>query len=141
WHRNIKMKKFKDAKKFFISLKLKSSAEWFKLIKKNKKLKPNDIPYDPSQYYKNNGFISWKDLLGDSYNISLSRSTNAHPHLKKNIRYKFAKKIVKKYNFKNKSQYFEKWKTFKNLGFPRNVESYFSIRKEWKDWADFLGKK
>jgi len=41
---------FKDAKDFVVALKLKSPKEWDEYVKSGKK--PDDIPSDPSSFYK-----------------------------------------------------------------------------------------
>ena len=138
WSKDTKMKNFTEAKKFFRSLKLSSGNEWFKKIKNNKNFKPSNIPMDPSVYYKKKGFVSWKDLLGNSYDIRISRS-NIHAHLQNAPSYHKAKKIIKNFNFKNKTEYFKKFKELKKYNLPRNASSFYTIRSQWKNWPDFLG--
>ena len=53
--------KFKDAKKFAISLKLNKAADWNTYFKKNKK--PMFIPWHPESYYKEKGWNGWVDFL------------------------------------------------------------------------------
>ena len=52
---------FEEARDFARSLGLNSQNEWFKI-----KDKPNNIPGDPYNCYKNKGWISWADFLGYS---------------------------------------------------------------------------
>jgi hypothetical protein len=57
---------FDKAKKFSISLKLKSPYAWkmkFKELNKDNKI-PKNIPSRPEVTYKNKGWISWQDWLG-----------------------------------------------------------------------------
>ena len=54
---------FKDAQKYAKPLKLKSSYEWFKHIKRINKL-PSNIPTSPHRQYKDKGWKGWPDFLG-----------------------------------------------------------------------------
>ena len=55
------MRPFKDARKFARSLKLKGAKEWYAYCTSGKK--PEDIPTNPHQSYKNIGWISYSDFL------------------------------------------------------------------------------
>ena len=55
-------KSFEEARAFARSLNLKSQTDWNLYIKSGKK--PNDIPANPAQSYKGNGWIGWIDFLG-----------------------------------------------------------------------------
>jgi len=57
-----KWRSFNEARKFVISLKLKSVTEWSQ-ISKSKNL-PQDIPATPSKTYKDKGWKNWGDWLG-----------------------------------------------------------------------------
>ena len=59
---NNKWMDFKKAKAFVHSLKLISKFEWYQYCKSGKK--PDDIPADPVNVYKNKGWINWADWLG-----------------------------------------------------------------------------
>lgn len=53
---------FQDAKKYAHSLKLSTLKEWNDYFRKN--TRPSNIPRNPSQTYKNKGWVSWQDFLG-----------------------------------------------------------------------------
>jgi hypothetical protein len=53
---------FSDAKNFVHSRIQKSQREWKEFCRSGKK--PEDIPYNPDQHYKDRGWISWGDWLG-----------------------------------------------------------------------------
>ena len=53
---------FKEARKFVHKLKLKSQKEWQKYCRLGQRSK--NIPGDPYGYYKNKGWIGWRDFLG-----------------------------------------------------------------------------
>ena len=55
---------FEEAREFARNLKLKSSTEWGKWSKSGER--PENIPANPNQAYKNKGWISWGDFLGIS---------------------------------------------------------------------------
>jgi hypothetical protein len=60
--------KFKDARKFARSLKLRSVKEWFSYCKNeefDKPKKPKNIPATPEKKYKNLGWLGWSDWLGN----------------------------------------------------------------------------
>lgn len=60
---------FKEARKLARSLGLKSAREWFQYLKgeiKDKSVKPEGIPTNPHQVYKNKGWMGWGNWLGKS---------------------------------------------------------------------------
>ena len=65
-------KTFEDAKHFAILLKLQSFEEWKKYCKSGNK--PDDIPDIPSNIYKNKGWISWPDFLGNKRIVKYTKS-------------------------------------------------------------------
>ncbi|MFL2692389.1 MAG: DEAD/DEAH box helicase family protein [Gammaproteobacteria bacterium] len=54
--------KYKDARKFSRNLKLKRKVDWEEYVRQNNL--PDTIPKAPSLYYKDKGWIDWKDWLG-----------------------------------------------------------------------------
>lgn len=54
---------FEDAKKYVHSLEIKSHKDWREYAKTNEK--PNNIPSNPWGVYKEKGWISWSDWLGN----------------------------------------------------------------------------
>jgi len=56
-------KPFEDARVFVRSLKLRGAEEWEEYRKSGKR--PNDIPSNPDKIYKNDGWISIPDWLGN----------------------------------------------------------------------------
>ena len=58
---------FDEARKFVHGIKLKNNMEWRRYCKgefKSRRPKPEDIPVDPRQVYKNQGWQSFGDWLG-----------------------------------------------------------------------------
>ena len=59
----LKLQNFLEAREFSRSLNLKSKKDWDAWCKDN--IKPNNIPVLPNVAYKNKGWVSYKDWLGD----------------------------------------------------------------------------
>ena len=57
---------FYEAREFTRSLNLRSETEWrqYRKFGKDGKLKPDDIPSNPSKTYKNDGWNGYPDWLG-----------------------------------------------------------------------------
>ena len=58
---------FKEAREFARSLKLNAQREWFQYAKTDEK--PDEIPADPTDDYKNDGWKDWIDWLGNEDRI------------------------------------------------------------------------
>ncbi|MBX9688745.1 MAG: DEAD/DEAH box helicase family protein [Candidatus Obscuribacterales bacterium] len=69
-HRNFRT--FEKAREFVRELKLKSQREWTDYCKSGKK--PDDIPNQPNDVYKNDGWISLGDWLGTG-NVAMRNRT------------------------------------------------------------------
>jgi hypothetical protein len=120
-------KTFEVAKHFAISLNLQSFEEWKKYCKSGNK--PDDIPDIPSNIYKNKGWISWPDFLGNSRIVKYTKS-NTRP-------FEECKKFVRALGVTTGSEWFKWCKKNKK---PDNIPTYpDSIYKEWTTWRDFLG--
>jgi superfamily II DNA or RNA helicase len=92
---SYKKRKFKDARKFALSLQLKNKNEWMKLNYTNSKpLLPYDIPRLPSKFYKE--WKSWNDWLGTNYQQGGNFSF---------ISFEELKKLLKKNNISSKKEY------------------------------------
>lgn len=94
-----KYRPFKKARAFARSLDLKNQNEWKKYCKgeiKGKKKKPDNIPANPYQTYKDKGWISWGDWLGTG--------TVAH-QLKKFRPFIKARAFIRKLGLKNKAEW------------------------------------
>ena len=122
--RNRKYITFEEAKKFVQTLNLESGKEWIAYCKSGNK--PNDIPSNPNQKYKNKGWISMGDWLGTGRT--------------KNFRsFKEAKKFVQTLNLES----IEAWKEYcksgdKPLDIPVAPHSTYK-NKGWTTWGYFLG--
>ena len=53
---------FKEARDYACSLKLKSQKEWREWCESDQK--PHDIPSNPDEVYKEEGWLSWGDFMG-----------------------------------------------------------------------------
>ena len=126
----IKYREFFKARKFARSLKLKSVKKWMVFCKS--KDKPKDIPTAVHNVYKNEGWISYGDWLG---NESVSN------RIKDFLSFKKARAFVRTLGIDSVSN----WKLYsKSKNFPKNIPAapdQVYKNSGWKGWADFLGKK
>jgi len=126
-NKNKKHRSFRKASQFARSLKLKSRREWDDFCKSSKK--PDDIPQDPVQIYKNKGWKGFGDWLGTGYVANMRRQF---------ISYTEAKKYARSLKLKNGSE----WRAFCKTGkIPKDIpkDPQKSFKKGWKSWRDFLG--
>jgi hypothetical protein len=131
-----KYRTFKDARAFVRSLQLKSKAEWYRYCKgelKDKGKKPDDIPANPHNTYKNKGWISMGDWLGTG---------TVAPQLMQYQPFREARAFVHKLHLKNlagwrkycKGELSEK----KPNNIPANADGVYKD-KGWINWNDWLG--
>jgi len=125
---NKKFMKFKEARKFAHLFKIKGQREWFKYWKKN--TKPKDLPQNPSDYYKDEGWISWGDFLGNKFIY----------HSKMVYRpFEEAREFVRKLKLKKQKEwggYCSSGKKPKDI--PSNPHLVYKGRG-WKGTGDFIG--
>ena len=70
---NKKYRPFEEARQFVHALELKSSTEWYKYCQgelAGRKSKPEDIPANPQQTYKNKGWQGMGDWLRNGHHGS-----------------------------------------------------------------------
>ena len=120
-------RKFKETKRFALSLNLQSFEEWKKYCKSGKK--PDDIPDIPSNIYKNKGWKGWPDFLGNKRVVKYTEN-NTRP-------FEECKKFVRSLGIKTGSDWF-RW--CKKNERPDDIPySPDEVYKEWTTWRDFLG--
>ena len=130
--RTRKYRDFAKARDFARSLRLKNNQQWReycrgKLI--NRQVKPNDIPQDPSQVYKEHGWISWSDFMG---------TDNIATKARKYRPFEQARDFVRKLKLKDGNQWWEYCKSGdKPDDIPSNLR--YSYRGKWQGMADWLG--
>jgi hypothetical protein len=119
---------FENAKEYIRNIGLKNQNEWFQFIK-SKNL-PNDIPTSPNIIYKNDGWISFGDWLGNG---------NIAPQLKEFCSIKEAMNFAKSKNIKTGKE----WRYFSKLN---NLPIEIPLRPDavyknngWQNWGHFLG--
>ena len=125
---NKQFRDFESAREFVRGLKLKNKKEWTEYCKSGNK--PEDIPTNPDQIYKNKGWISYGDWLGTGNIDSRTISKQFLPF--KEAREE-ARKLAKKYNIKTHND----WINAKRAGLiPRNIPAQpwgFYKKKRKKD--------
>ena len=119
---------FNDAKKIVHKLNLKTQDEWEKWWHNNK---PNNIPISAKNTYKNKGWKSIRDWLGNSSFSNYDKS-------KSFLNFKEAKKIVHKLNLKSNDDWKKWWKENKPANIPHSPSNTYK-NKGWLSMGDWLG--
>jgi hypothetical protein len=122
------MKTFRDfesAREFVRSLGLTNLKEWREFVKSGNK--PEDIPSDPSSFFKNKGWVNNGDFLGTGY-----------MRIKKYRKFSDTKKFVRALKLKNRTDYLKYTKS-DNCPNDFSTAPQRIYKKEWKGWGDFLG--
>lgn len=123
---NKKYLTYKEAKRLISKHKIKSSTYWYK----NKKNIPEfiSIPSTPNKFYKDKGWISWMDFLGNNRTYVMSH-----------VSFDEAKKFAISLRLKGMNE----WRDYCTLGLlPNNMTTnpHFIYKNNgWINWGDFLG--
>jgi superfamily II DNA or RNA helicase len=122
---------FEQAKKYVRKLKLKNQSEWREICKSEDF--PINIPRNPSNYYKNKGWISLGDWIGNE------RIADQYKVFKT---YNEARNFVSKLDLKGQKEWFAYAKSGgeKPDDIPYKPHRTY-LNKGWKGWDDFLGKE
>jgi hypothetical protein len=120
---------FEEAKVEVKKLNLKSIADWREFVSKN--LKTNILPKNPEKVYKNSGWKSWGDFLGNG-NV-------AHKD-KEFLEFEEMRTFVLNLGLKNELE----WRAWKRVNYlpsniPGNPDRIYKD-KGWKGWAYFFGR-
>ena len=119
---------FEKAREFARSLKFKSSTEWKKYCKSDKR--PKDIPCAPDQCYRDSGWVSWGDWLGTGRIAHKDRTY---------LPFKEARKFVRSLKIKRQKEWFEYCKTGR---IPDSIPTNPNIIYKdsgWNQYKDWLG--
>ena len=109
---------FTEAREFVRKLGLKGLKEWFEYCKSDQK--PDNIPSNPNLNYKNNGWKSYGDWVGND---------NIAPTKMEFLPFKEAREFVRKLGLKN----WNEWKAYAKSGNkPDNIP--YSPEKTYKEW-------
>jgi hypothetical protein len=121
---------FEDARKFALSLKLKSPRDWSNFSKSGKR--PNDIPANPREPYINKGWKGWSDFLGTG-------TLNPQQLRAQYYSYNDAKKYVQKQGIRTVPGFYE-WSSQgkRPIFIPARPHKFY---KELIDWDDFFGRE
>jgi superfamily II DNA or RNA helicase len=120
-------REFEEAREFVRALNLKSSTEWKKYTKTNEK--PIDIPANPSQLYKDNGWIGMGDWLGTK------TIKNSDKIFKNFIE---ARRYVHSLKLKNQKEWNIYCKNDKPFDIPSNPNKAY-INDGWVSFGNWLG--
>ena len=129
-YRNKKYLPFEEARAFARSLGFKSEKEWLQFSKTNEM--PDNIPAYAKQTYREKGYLSMADWLGNNNVAKVNRTFM--PFAK-------ARDFVHNLNLKNNRE----WRLYSKSGkrpysIPGAPEQSYK-NKGWKGWSDFLGKE
>lgn len=120
---------FESARKYVRILNLKNRDEWRSFSKSE--LKPKNIPSNPMNVYKNDGWIDMGDWLGTG---------NISNRLKEYRPFNESRKFVRNLNFTKIEQWTDYCKSGKKPIDIPSVPSRPYKNKGWINWADWLGK-
>jgi len=112
---------FEEARILVHKLNLRSQKEWNIYSKESR---PSNIPSNPQNTYKVN-WNGWDDFLGKEKLSFMS--------------FNEARSLVRRLKIKTIAQWYTYSKSKRPLNIPSNPQRIYV--KEWKGWADFLGKK
>jgi len=123
-------KSYEEAQEYAKSLGIKDSKEWKAHNASGQR--PSDIPSNPDEYYKDKGWISWSEFLGND---------NISPSKRDILPFEEAREYVHTLGLRSKSQ----WEAYVKTGqlpknIPTNAYQYY-LNKGWVSWPDFLGKE
>ena len=121
-------KSFEEARKIVRKLGLKNLAEYEDWWRKNK---PDDLPSNASQAYKNKGWTNWGDFLGTG---------TIAPFLREFKSFAEARKYVQTLKFSGKDAY-SKWATSKERPSDIPASPPKTYQEGWLGWYDFLGNE
>ncbi len=122
--REINYISFEEARSIVRSQKLINNKQWRLYSKSNR---PKEIPGNPSKIYKDKGWISWGDFLGNNNERNI-----------KFLSYIEAKEIVSREGLKSNKEWRDYSKKKRQINIPANPDKYY-LEKGWKSWGDFLG--
>ncbi len=111
---------FEEARIFVRRLKMKSHSEWIKYCKSGKR--PNNIPSNPGNIYKDKGWNGMRDYLGNTL-----------------LPFEEARIIARKLKITSQEEWVEYCKSDKR---PSNIPSNPNLTykdKGWNGYKDFLG--
>jgi hypothetical protein len=119
---------YKEAREFASSLNLKSQKDWFKYHKSGNK--PDDIPSNPVETYKNKGWTTWGYWLGSGIISNKDKVFRSFAE---------AREFTRKLNLKN----FTEWQDYCKSGnkpddIPSTPNGTYK-NKGWKSMGDWLG--
>lgn len=127
--KNRKYRSFEKARKFARSLDFKKMEDWYKWVKTD--ARPQDIPANPGQHYKDKGWIGMPDFLGTG--IVATQNRKYKP-------FEEARKFAQSLGLKNKEEW-KKWikTSARSQDIPARPDHVYKKDAGWISMPDFLG--
>ena len=130
-NRNRTYREFHKSRDFVRTLNLSGNNDWARWSASGKR--PDDIPSNPNNTYRNKGWAGWSDWLG---------TDNLHPSQKKALYcdFKTARQYVVSMKFRSVKEYARFCKSDAKPQFlaPFPDTTY---KSEWRGWPYFFGKE
>jgi predicted helicase len=126
--KEVQYLEFSEARSYVRQLNLKNYTEWRAFARSNNR--PNNIPSDPNEKYKNDGWISLGDWLGTK-NLAYKNQ--------RWVDFEEARTLVRQLNFGSHQEWLSFAQSDKR---PREIPSAPDKKYEnsgWISWPDFLG--
>jgi len=121
---------FEEARAFAHNLNLNSMKEWSEFCKEGNI--PNNIPKSPISVYKNKGWISWGDFLGNG---------KVHPKYRVYRPFEEARKEIRSLNLNSYRDWIKYCKSgSKSTDIPNDPRSVYK-NKGWVGYSDWIGKE
>jgi hypothetical protein len=139
--KDIKWRSFKKAREYVRTLGLKSAKKFFRWRSEHLKQHPNepfDIPSNPHDIYKNQGWQGYGDFLGTGFLSTHLMHSMIYSSFKESKGYIRRWRRERGLNFRKRSDYEEFLDYYKIGSLPRYPDQTYK-NEGWKGWADFLG--
>jgi len=119
-YEKVEFLSFEKSREFARNLNFKSTLEWQEWSKSG--MRPQNIPGNPNETYKDKGWKGWGDFLGNEF-----------------ITFEEAREFARNLNFKSKTEWQEWCKSgMRPENIPSKPETVYK-EKGWTNWNDFLG--
>lgn len=121
---------YEELKKYVKERNIKTKNEYLENLRKDYKYNEKLIPYNPSTFYSKDIWKGWSIFLKNKI-YKKSKYAVYYP-------YDECKEVIKKYNFKSKSDFINRISEIIKSDNRIPYNPYVVYRNEWVDWIEFL---